>query len=113
MGCASSSKKDGDYYNKDIDEKRKLLTGFHMSRGTEGIETNFQVAIWRKSKKHYKKSTVEEKKELEEKYFFPILRANHLPLTYLILSLIGLEPFPRSLTFSQVSSIYATSQRHD
>ena len=37
-----------------------------MSRGSDGIETNFQVAIWRKSKKHYEKSTVEEKKEEEE-----------------------------------------------
>ena len=48
MGCRSSSKKDGDYYNKDIDKKRKLLTGFHMFRRQDGIETNFQVAIWRK-----------------------------------------------------------------
>ena len=49
MGCTSSSKKpDEDYYNKDIDEKRKLLTGFHMSCGPDGIETNFQVAISRK-----------------------------------------------------------------
>ena len=63
MGCASSSKKDGDYYNKDIDEKRKLLTGFHMSRGQDGIETNFQVALWRKSKKHYEKSTVVKEEE--------------------------------------------------
>ena len=48
MGCTSSSKKqDENYYNKDIDEKR-FLTGFHMSRGADGIETNFQIALCRK-----------------------------------------------------------------
>ena len=66
MGCTSSGKKqDEDYYNKDIDEKRKFLTGFHMSRGADGIETNFQIALCRKSKKHYEKSTTV--KEEEEK----------------------------------------------
>ena len=50
MGCASSTKEK--HYNKDIDEKRKLLTGFHMLRGADGIQTNFQVAISRRAKKN-------------------------------------------------------------
>ena len=64
MGCTSSSKKqDEDYYNKDIDEKRKFLTGFHMSRGANGIETNFQIALCRKSKKHEKSTAAKEEEK--------------------------------------------------
>ena len=64
MGCTSSSKKqDGDYFNKDIDEKRKLLTGFHVSRGADGIETNFQIAISRRAKKTYEKSAVKDEEK--------------------------------------------------
>ena len=49
MGCATSKNKDK--CNKDVCERRKILTGFHMSKNADGIETNFQVAIERKAKK--------------------------------------------------------------
>ena len=62
MGCASSSKKDGDYYNKDIDEKRKLLTGFHMSRGQDGIETISRLHYGESLKSIMKKEEPEEEK---------------------------------------------------
>ena len=48
MGCATS--KNEDKCNKDVCERRKILTGFHMSRNPDGIETNFQFAIERKAK---------------------------------------------------------------
>ena len=51
MGCATS--KNEDKCNKDVCERRKILTGFHMSREVDGIETNFQSAIERKAKKTY------------------------------------------------------------
>ena len=46
MGCALSKKKkqiesNGDLYNKDSDDRRKLLTGFQMSKDVDGIEANF------------------------------------------------------------------------
>ena len=64
----SSKKKhrDGDYYNKDVDAKRKLLTGFQMSRDTDGVEANFQISFCKKTKKHYEKATIEEKEPKEE-----------------------------------------------
>ena len=34
-----------------------------MSRGADGIETNFQMALCRKSKKHYEKSTAVKEEE--------------------------------------------------
>ena len=46
MGCALSKKQkqiesNGDLYNKDSDDRRKLLTGFQMSKDVDGIEANF------------------------------------------------------------------------
>ena len=38
-----------------------------MSRGQDGIETNFQVALYRKSKKHEKSTAVKEEKPEKEK----------------------------------------------
>ena len=67
MGCATSKNKDK--CNKDVCERRKILTGFHMSRDADGIETNFQFAIERKAKKTYEKPVVKEEKPIvkEEK----------------------------------------------
>ena len=52
MGCATSKNEDGIKCNKDVCERRKIFTGFHMSRDPNGIETNFRIAIERKSKKN-------------------------------------------------------------
>ena len=76
MGCTSSSKKQNeDECNKDVCERRKMLTGFHMSRDADGKETNFQFAIERKVKKTYEKSAVKE----EEK---PTVREEKNPNLY-------------------------------
>ena len=64
MGCATSKNEDGIKCNKDVCERRKILTGFHMSRDAEGIETNFQFAIERKAKKTCEVSSI--KKPVEE-----------------------------------------------
>ena len=63
MGCASSTKEK--HYNKDIDEKRKLLTGFHVARG-RWYRNKFSSRNIKKDKKTYEKAVVEEKKEQEE-----------------------------------------------
>ena len=60
MGCASSKKQkqiesDGDLYNKHSDDRRKLLTGFQMSKDVDGIEANFQIAFWKKKRKKHEK----------------------------------------------------------
>ena len=60
MGCATS--KNEDKFNKDVCERRKIFTGFHMSRDADGIETN--LAIERKAKKTYEVPAV--KKPVEE-----------------------------------------------
>ena len=62
MGCATS--KNEDKCNQDVCERRKILTGFHMSRDADGIETNFHVAIERKAKKTYEVPAI--KKPTEE-----------------------------------------------
>ena len=76
MGCASSKKQKqleigGDLYNKDADVRKKLLTGFQMSKDAEGIEANFQIAFWKKTRKKYEKAAsiplmaIEDEKELK------------------------------------------------
>ena len=62
MGCATS--KNEDKCNKDVCERRKILTGFHMSKNVDGIETNFQFAIERKAKKAYEKPVIKEEKPI-------------------------------------------------
>ena len=62
MGCATS--KNEDKCNNDVCERRKILTGFHMSRDVDGIETNFQFTIERKAKKTYEVPII--KKQAEE-----------------------------------------------
>ena len=68
MGCATSKRKeeDGIECNKDVCERRKILTGLHMSKNADGIETNFQVAIERKAKKTYDEVSAV-KKQVENK----------------------------------------------
>ena len=59
MGCVKSTERK--LYNEDVDIKRKFLVGIHFSKGSEGVEGNFQVAIGSSRKKKYKEvSTVEE-----------------------------------------------------
>ena len=76
MGCASSKKQKqlengGCIYNKDVDVKKKLLTGVQMSKDADGMEANFQIAFWRKSRKKYGKADtiplipIEEEKKLK------------------------------------------------
>ena len=77
MGCASSTKQKqmengGCIYNKDVDVKKKLLTGVQMSKDVDGVEANFQIAFWRKSRKKYERAddkiplmAIEEEKELK------------------------------------------------
>ena len=76
MGCASSKKQKqleigGNLYNKDADVRKKLLTGFQMSKDAEGVEANFQIAFWKRTRKKYEKAAsiplmaIEEEKELK------------------------------------------------
>ena len=76
MGCTSSKNQKllengGCLYNKDVDVKKKLLTGVQMSKDVDGMEANFQIAFWRKSRKKYEKAdkiplmAIEEEKELK------------------------------------------------
>ena len=60
MGCASSKKQKqleigGNLHNKDVDVKKKLLTGVQMSKDADGMEANFQIAFWRRTRKKYEK----------------------------------------------------------
>ena len=57
MGCKPSKPKiqtNGDLYNEDIDIRR-FLTGVHMTKGAEGIEGNFQIALGTTRKKKYER----------------------------------------------------------
>ena len=61
MGCKSSKtqkqiiRDNGDLFNKDGDVRKKLLTGFQMSKDADGIEANFQIAFWKRTQKKYEK----------------------------------------------------------
>ena len=60
MGCTSSKKQKQvrvgeDLFNKDGDVRKKLLTGFQMSKDVDGIEANFQIAFWKMTRKSTKK----------------------------------------------------------
>ena len=76
MGCASSKGQKqleigGDLYNKDVDVKKKLLTGVEMWKDVDGMEANFQIAFWRRTRKKYEKAVsiplipIEEEKEIQ------------------------------------------------
>ena len=47
----------GDLYNKDSDDQRKLPTGFQMSKDDDGLEANFQIAFWKRTRKKNGKVT--------------------------------------------------------
>ena len=59
------------YITKTSTLKKKLLTGVQMSKDVDGMEANFQIAFWRKSRKKYEKAdkiplmAIEEEKELK------------------------------------------------
>ena len=60
MGCTSSKgqkqvRVGEDLFNKDGDVRKKLLTGFQMSKDADGIEANFQIAFWKRTRKKYEK----------------------------------------------------------
>ena len=59
MGCSQSTERK--LYNEDVDIRRKFMVGIHVSKGGEGVEGNFQVALGTSRKKRYEEiSTVEE-----------------------------------------------------
>lgn len=71
MGSTSSKKQKeiqigDDLFNKDGDIRKKLLTGFQMSKDVDGIEANFQIAFWKRTRKKYEKVTTQPKPETEE-----------------------------------------------
>lgn len=51
MGCSQSTERK--LYNEDVDIKRKFMIGMHFSKGGEGMEGNFQVALGTTRKKKY------------------------------------------------------------
>ena len=51
MGCSQSTERK--LYNEDVDIKRKFMLGIHISKGSEGVEGNFQVALGTTRKKKY------------------------------------------------------------
>ena len=75
MGCTLSEKQKQvrigeDLFNKDGDVRKKLLTSFQMSKDTDGIKANFQIAFWKRMRKKYEKVAsappIEEQSKLEE-----------------------------------------------
>ena len=59
MGCLQSTERK--LYNEYVDIKRKFMVGIHFSKGGDGMEGNFQVALGTIRKKKYEEiSTVEE-----------------------------------------------------
>ena len=60
MGCASSKTQKqletgGDLYNKEGDTQRKLMTGLHIAKGPDSVEANFQICLWKRTRKKYEK----------------------------------------------------------
>ena len=51
MGCLQSTERK--LYNEDVDIKRKFMVGIHFSKGGDGMEGNFQVALGTVRKKKY------------------------------------------------------------
>ena len=43
MGCSQSTEEK--LYNEDVDIKRKFMIGLHFSKGGDGMEGNFQIAL--------------------------------------------------------------------
>ena len=60
MGCRSSKQHNGDIFNEENifnEIRRKLLTGIQLSKDTNGIEGNFQIAFGKTNKIRYEKVT--------------------------------------------------------
>ena len=61
MGCRHSKQTqqkiehNGQLYNKDVDIRKKFLTGVHIAKGANGIEANIQIALGKTSRKKYKR----------------------------------------------------------
>ena len=54
------------YSTKMVTFEKKLLIGFQTSKDVDGIEANFQIAFWKKTRKKYEKvATIEEQPKLE------------------------------------------------
>ena len=51
MGCLQSTERK--LYNEDVDIKRKFMVRIHFSKGGDGMEGNFQVALGTVRKKKY------------------------------------------------------------
>ena len=51
MGCLQSTERK--LYYEDVDIKRKFMVGIHFSKGGDGMEGNFQVALGTTRKKKY------------------------------------------------------------
>ena len=45
----------GDLFNEDTDIRKRFLTGLHVSKGTDGLEGNFQIAFEKTKRKRYEK----------------------------------------------------------
>ena len=66
MGC-KKSKNVNELYNKDVEVKRRIMTGIHISKGADGVEGNVQVAFgFSKHKKYDRVPTIPEADEEEQ-----------------------------------------------
>ena len=55
MGCKNTNANEEEFFNEDVDIKRRFLTGIHFSKGAEGIEGNVQIALATTRKKKYER----------------------------------------------------------
>ena len=57
MGCKGSTVENNqrELHNEDIDIKHRFLAGVHISKGSEGIEGNVQIALGTIRKKKYER----------------------------------------------------------
>ena len=58
MGCKPSKlqiQHNGDLFNEDNDIRKRFLTGLRVSKGTDSLEGNFQIAFGKTKRKRYEK----------------------------------------------------------
>ena len=58
MGCTPSKlqiQHNGDQFNEDTDVRKRFLTSLQVSKGTDGLEGNFQIAFGKTKRKRYEK----------------------------------------------------------
>ena len=58
MGCKPSKlqiQHNGDLFKEDTDIRKRFLTGLYVSKGTDGLEGNFQAAFGKTKQKRYEK----------------------------------------------------------